>query len=238
VLRARASKLIPDMNYDRIYQYRFRDVDRAKKIATWKILADFVAHKLGNPQVVLDPAAGACEFINAVPAPERWAVDMGEQVRALAASGVRAVVGLNTQVELPKNHFTGVFVSNFLEHLDSQADVASFLERMFEVTAVGGRIAVMGPNFRACPREYFDFADHTVVLTERAVAEHLYAAGFELLEVHPRFLPVSFGSGLPVTDFLVKTYLKLPFAWRFFGKQFLLVAEKPRVSSAPAQRLS
>jgi hypothetical protein len=226
------------MNYDRIYQYRFRGVERAKKIATWKILARFVGEKLGNAQIVLDPAAGACEFINAVPARERWAVDMGEQVRTLAESGVRSIVGMNTQVELPKNHFEGVFVSNFLEHLASQVEVAAFLERMFEVTAVGGRIAVMGPNFRACHREYFDFADHTVVLTERAVAEHLYAAGFELVEVHPRFLPVSFGAGLPVNDFLVKTYLKLPFAWRFFGKQFLLVAEKPRVSRAPTQRLS
>jgi hypothetical protein len=109
---------------------------------------------------------------------------------------------------------------------------------MHEVTAIGGRIVVMGPNFRACPREYFDFADHTLALTERAVAEHLYAAGFEVREVHPRFLPVSFGGGLPVTDFLVKSYLNLPVAWRFLGKQFLLVAEKPRVSSAPVQRLS
>lgn len=226
------------MNYDRIYQYRFRGVARERKIATWKILAGFVAEKLGKPEVVLDPAAGACEFINAVPARERWAVDMGEQVRELAGPGVRSIVGNNTDVDLPKNHFNGVFVSNFLEHLGSQSEVAAFLERMFEVTAVGGRIAVLGPNFRACHREYFDFADHTVVLTERAVAEHLYAAGFEILEVHPRFLPISFSAMLPVNDFLVRTYLKLPFAWRFFGKQFLLIAEKPRVSSAPVKRIS
>ena len=29
--------------------------------------------------------------------------------------------------------------------------------------------------------QYWDFADHTVALTERGVAEHLYAAGFELV---------------------------------------------------------
>lgn len=226
------------MNYDRIYEYRFRAVDRAKKIATWRILAAFFAERLGNAQVVLDPAAGACEFINAVPARERWAIDMGEQVRALAEPGVRALVGSNTSVDLPAAHFDGVFVSNFLEHLGGQGEVADFLEHMFTLMRPGGRIVVMGPNFRACPREYFDFADHTVILTERSVAEHLYAAGFELLDVHARFLPVSFGSGLPVTDFLVKIYLKLPIAWRFFGKQFLLVAQKPLVSSAPKPRVS
>jgi len=226
------------MNYDRIYQYRFRNVDRATKLATWKILADWLAGKLGKPDIVLDPAAGACEFINAVPARERWAVDMGEQVGALAATGVRAHVGRITEVDLPRSYFGGVFVSNFLEHLEDPAAVAAFLEHMHGVMKPGGRIVVMGPNFRACPREYFDFADHSVILTERAVAEHLYAAGFELDEVHARFLPASFGSGLPVTDFLVKTYLRLPFAWRIFGKQFLLVAHKPHVSSAPAPRLS
>ncbi|MBL8858803.1 MAG: methyltransferase domain-containing protein [Planctomycetes bacterium] len=226
------------MNYDRIYQYRFRSVDRSTKIATWKILAEWLAGKLGRPSIVLDPAAGACEFINAVPAKERWAVDMGEQVSALAAPGVRALVGRNTDVDLPESYFDGVFVSNVLEHLDNQEAVAAFLEHMHRLLKPGGRIVVMGPNFRACPREYFDFADHTVILTERAVAEHLYAAGFELDEVHPRFLPVSFGGGLPVTDFLVKSYLRLPFAWRFLGKQFLLVAHKPSVSSAPAPRIT
>lgn len=226
------------MNYDRIYQYRFRSVDRATKIATWKILAHWLAKKLGDPSKVLDPAAGACEFINAVPARERWAVDMGEQVRALAEPGVKAFVGRNTDVDLPASHFDAVFVSNFLEHLATPNDVAAFLEQMHGVMTPGGRIAVMGPNFRACPREYFDFADHSVILTEKAVAEHLYAAGFELKEVHARFLPVTFGGRLPITDFLVKAYLNMPFAWRFFGGQFLLIAEKPHVSSAPKPRLS
>lgn len=226
------------MNYDRIYQYRFRNVDRSKKVAVWKLLADYISERLGRPEIVLDPAAGACEFINAVPARERWAVDMGEQVTALAAPGVRALHGRNDAVNLPANHFDGVFVSNFLEHLGSQQEVAAFLEHMYTVLKPGGRIGVMGPNFSASHREYFDFADHTVVLTENAVAEHVYGAGFDVAAVHPRFLPMSFGSGLPVNDFLVKTYLKMPFAWRFFGKQFFVVGQRPLVSSAPKPRLS
>ncbi len=215
------------MNYERIYEYRFKGVDREKKLSTWKIIAEFIYGKLGNPVSVIDPAAGDCEFINQVPAQERWAVDMGEHTKKMAEPNVKVVIGNNLEVDLPKNYFDGVYVSNFLEHLYSQDDVAKFLERMFAIIKPGGRIAIMGPNFKYCSQNYFDFADHTVILTELGVAEHLYGAGFEVKEIHPKFLPLSFRGRIPVTDFLVKMYFKLPFAWNIMGKQFLLIAQKP-----------
>ncbi len=215
------------MNYDRIYQYRFQGVDKNKKLSTWKIIAAFIHEKLGQPNSMIDPAAGDCEFINQVPANEKWAVDMGEHTKHAAKEGVKVVIGNNLEVELPQNYFEGVYVSNFLEHLHSQEDVAMFLERMFSILKPGGQIAIMGPNFKYCAKNYFDFADHTVILTELGVAEHLYGAGFEVKEVHDRFLPLSFRGKIPVTDFLVKMYFKMPFAWRFMGKQFLLIAKKP-----------
>ena len=215
------------MNYDRLYEYRFKGVDRNKKLSTWKIIAEFIHEKLGKPSSMIDPAAGDCEFINQVPATERWAVDMGEHTKRAAQSDVKVVIGNNLDVSLPLNYFEGVYVSNFLEHLHSQEDVATFLERMFAILKPGGKIAIMGPNFKYCAANYFDFADHTVILTELGVAEHLYGAGFEVKEVHNRFLPLSFRGKIPVTDFLVKMYFQMPFAWRFMGKQFLLVAQKP-----------
>ncbi len=215
------------MNYDRIYEYRYKGVDRNKKLSTWKIIAEFIHEKLGKPSSMIDPAAGDCEFINQVPAKERWAVDMGEHTKRAAQSDVKVVIGNNLDVTLPLNYFEGVYVSNFLEHLHSQEDVATFLERMFAILKPGGKIAIMGPNFKYCAANYFDFADHTVILTELGVAEHLYGAGFEVKEVHDRFLPLSFRGKIPVTDFLVKMYFQMPFAWRFMGKQFLLVAQKP-----------
>jgi hypothetical protein len=226
------------VDYDRIYAWRFRDVDPRAKAAVWARVSRWIAHKLGDPGIVLDPAAGACEFINSVPARERWAVDMGEQVRTLAGEGVRAFVGRNSDVELPAGHFEGIFVSNFLEHLPDAEACATFLERMSALLVPGGRIVIMGPNFRACPREYFDFADHALILTEKSAAEHLHAAGFDLLEVRPRFLPLTFAQHRPPEPWVVSLYLSMPFAWRFFGKQFLLVAQKPRVSSPPAPRIS
>jgi SAM-dependent methyltransferase len=215
------------MNLDRIYEYRFRDVDHVKRGMVWGELARFMHKKLGGPQVMLDPAAGMCEFINAMPAKEKWAVDINEPfVRSHAAKDIRIVIGDTLKADLPKDHFDGVFVSNFLEHLHSQEEVADFLTKLHGHLKPGGRIAIMGPNFKYVYKEYFDFADHTVVLSELGVAEHLYGAGFEVETIHPRFLPLSFRGGLPVNKFLVQTYLGMPWAWRFFGKQFLLIGRK------------
>jgi hypothetical protein len=86
-----------------------------------------------------------------------------------------------------------------------------------------GRIAVLGPNFRFCAKEYFDCADHCVALTHVAVAEHLYSAGYEVERVIPRFLPFSFRGALPPSAVLTRQYLRLPLAWRLLGKQFLVI---------------
>jgi SAM-dependent methyltransferase len=211
------------MNYDRIYRYRFRDTDQRSRTAVWGEIAAFVHRALGEPERVLDPAAGRGELVNAVPARERWAVDRVAHQQGTFADGVRLVVADVMEADLPAEHFDAVWVSNFLEHLPSQEAVATFLERMRHVLRPGGRIGVMGPNFRYCAKEYFDMADHTVVLTHRAVAEHLYGAGFEVERVVPRFLPYSFTGRLPASARLTRAYLRTPAAWRLLGKQFLVV---------------
>jgi hypothetical protein len=128
--------------------------------------------------------------------------------------------------ELPDSYFDGIFVSNFLEHLASQEEVHRFLGLMYEATEPGGRIAIMGPNFRYSKDEYFDMADHTVVLTHMAVIEHLHWAGYRATKVIPRFLPYSFTGRLPASPALTRLYLRVPLAWRVLGRQFLVVGER------------
>jgi hypothetical protein len=214
------------MNYQRLYEYRFRDVAQGRRNDVWIALAPMLYEWLKRPERMLDPAAGRCEFINAVPSAERWAVDAVEYEEGVAREGTRTIVSEIMDADLPRSYFGGVFVSNFLEHLLSQEAVAEFLEKMYDCMTSGGRIAIMGPNFRYCSRDYFDFADHTVILTERGVEEHLYAAGFEIVSVYPRFLPYTFTGRLPSHPALVRTYLRLPLVWRLLGKQFLVIAER------------
>jgi hypothetical protein len=214
------------MNYQRLYEFRFANVDQAGRAAVWHEIAASIHRLLGQPQRVLDPAAGRGEFINAVPARERWAVDQVSYAEGTYAPGVRAIVSDVFDCELPPQHFDAVFVSNFLEHLTTQESVSVFLERMYATIAPGGRIAVMGPNFRYCAREYFDMADHTLIFTHHAIVEHLYAAGFELERVHARFLPYSFTGRLPSSPALARLYLRTPAAWRVLGKQFLVIGRR------------
>jgi hypothetical protein len=215
------------MNYQRLYEYRFADVDQGARTAVWQEIALRVHALLGRPDKLLDPAAGRGEFINAAPARERWAIDQVTYAEGTYGPDVHAIVSDVFDAELPAAHFDGVFVSNFLEHLTTQEAVARFLEQMRVATAPGGRIAIMGPNFRYCAREYFDMADHTLIFTHRAIAEHLYAAGFEPERIEPRFLPYSFTGRLPPSPALTRMYLRTPLAWKLLGKQFLVIGRRP-----------
>ncbi len=220
------------MDYQRLYEYRFRDVDQSARDAVWQPIAAFLYERLAAPERVLDPAAGRCEFLNAVPARERWGVDMAEYHERAADPGVKIIVADALEAELPQDYFDGIFVSNFLEHLPGQEAISAFLARMLGCLRPGGRIAVMGPNYRHCSKQYWDFADHIVALTHLAVEEHLYAAGFTPLETAPRFLPYSFTGVLPPSPRMTALYLRLRPSWRLLGKQFLLVAERPAASAA------
>jgi hypothetical protein len=222
------------MNYERLYEYRFRDVDQASRAAVWGEIATYIHVQLGRPEVVLDPAAGRGEFINAVPAKERWALDRVAYNEGTYRPTVRVVIADALEAELPAAHFDGIFVSNFLEHLPTQESVAMFLERMYAATAPGGRIAIMGPNFRYCADNYFDMADHTLIFTHLAIEEHLYAAGFDPVRVEARFLPYSFTGHLPPSRRLIRQYLRLPLAWRVLGKQFLLIGRRSPVPPGDA----
>lgn len=216
------------MNFERLYEYRFRNIDPQGRQAVWSEIARFVVAEMGDPRCLLDPAGGRGEFINAARAAERWFVDLVAPDVGTIVDGVNLLTGDIMKMELPSNYFGGIFVSNFLEHLSSQEAVAAFLEKMIECQATGGRIAVLGPNFRYCAKDYFDCADHCVALTHVAVAEHLYGAGYEVEKVIPRFLPFSFRGVLPPSAALTRVYLKVPLAWRVIGKQFLVIGRKER----------
>lgn len=214
------------IDYQRLYEYRFRGIDQASRQAVWNEIAAYLYRRMGAPAKVLDPAAGRCEFINAVQAAERWAVDTVDHGE-FQHSGVKVMVGNILDVELPLAHFDGILVSNFLEHLPSQDAIGTLLAKLRTSMESGGTLAVLGPNFRYCPDRYFDCADHTLALTHKSVAEHLYAAGFEVTTVIPRFLPYSFNGPLRPSPLLTRIYLRVPALWRVVGKQFLVLGVRP-----------
>jgi hypothetical protein len=215
------------LDFARLYDHRHRRTYRDDRVAVWNEIAPYIYERMGRPRRVLDPAAGWGEFINAVPAPERWMVDAVEFPEHHRDPMVTTIFADIADVDLPSAYFDGVFVSNFLEHLATPDDVADFLVQMRETMVPDGRIVVVGPNFKYAYKEYFDFADHRLALTHVSVIEHLAAAGFEIESVAPRFLPYSFSGRLPAHPELTRLYLRIPLAWQVLGKQFLVIARTP-----------
>ena len=210
------------MDYEALYAHRFKNVDLSRKLAVWSVISGHIMSMAGRPDRVLDPACGTGEFVATCGAQEVCAVDLGAAPRTLP-DGATFFSGSFLEVDLPRHHFDLVFASNVLEHMANQQQVNDFLAQARTFLRPGGRIVVMGPNFKYCAKEYFDCADHTVPLTHVSVEEHLVAAGYEIERTIPRFLPYSFRSSLPANPSAVRAYLAMPILWRLLGKQFLLV---------------
>jgi SAM-dependent methyltransferase len=212
-----------------LYRARFSASDRARKADLWQVLvADFLQRWVAPDDCVLDLGCGHGEFLNVVQCRRRIGVDVNpESARYLrpevefhqaSAAGLRFVA--DGQVDL-------VFSSNVLEHLADKAEVERLLDEVARVTRAGGHLVLLGPNLRYLPGSYWDFWDHLVPITDRAMREVLQAKGFRITDLHPKFLPYTTRSRLPQSALLVKWYLRMPLAWSILGRQFLIRAEAP-----------
>ena len=124
----------------------------------------------------------------------------------------------------PSASFDVVFASNLLEHLRREA-VQQALAEFRRVLRSGGRVILVQPNFRLCAKHYFDDYTHLTPLSDRSLGDLLKVAGFRLVHVQPRFLPLTVKSRVGSLTFLVPLYLRLP--WRPLAGQMLLVGEVP-----------
>jgi ubiquinone/menaquinone biosynthesis C-methylase UbiE len=209
---------------DRIYERRFGS-EHAERDALWREITAFLSRWIPTGARVLDVACDAGHFIRHVRAAERWATDIRDVSRQLD-DGITFVQvdGLRLSSAVPNGHFDVVFASNYLEHLRSPEEVIAQMREFRRVVSDRGRLIVLQPNIRFVGAAYWDFIDHKVALTERSLVEAAETAGFTVERLFPRFLPYTTKSRLPQWPWLVRAYLRLPLAWRFFGKQTLLVA--------------
>ena len=84
-----------------------------------------------------------------------------------------------------------------------------------------------GTEHPLCRWRLFRFLGSHLALTDTSLAEILRLHGFEIEKSIARFLPYTMVNQRAVPSATVSLYLKLPVAWRIFGKQFLIVARKP-----------
>lgn len=212
-----------------LYKIRFTDDQLPRKNAIWKVICrSFLQAYIKPSDTVVDVACGYGEFLNNISAQNKIAVDLnadaagflGDDVEFHQCKATELGSAISKQADV-------VFTSNFLEHLPDKKTLDSFLEQVMSALKPGGKYLILGPNLRYLPGQYWDFYDHHLGLTHLSLSEALRLKGFTIHTCIDRFLPFTTQGALPTHPWLVWAYLKLPFAWKLFGKQFFIVAQKP-----------
>jgi SAM-dependent methyltransferase len=210
-----------------IYEERFAGKE-AYRQRVWQVLySNFFAPYTRGCRHVLDLGCGYGEFINQLRGATCYGMDLNPDTGRHLNPDVQWLRQDSTQPwPLPDNRLDLVFTSNFFEHLPDEARVMRTLEEAHRSLRPGGRLIALGPNITYTGDAYWDFADHYLALNESSLGAMLQSAGFTLERVVPRFLPYTMSDGREYPLFFVRLYLRLPIAWRLFGRQFLIVATK------------
>lgn len=205
------------------YATRFKPDPR--RDAVWHHIALYLSRWWQPDAAVLDVGAGYCSFINAVRADRRVAIDLNAVIAQFAAPGVETLIGSATHVAqlVGDGRFDVVFSSNLLEHLDRE-QIAQVLDGARTVLRPGGRLILMGPNFRLCAKRYWDDYTHVTALSDVSLSDFVSSRRFHVVHVEPRFMPFSIKTRFARLSGLTPLYLRSPI--RPLAGQMLVVAEK------------
>lgn len=188
--------------------------------ALWRY---YFSKRIGRDETVLDLGAGYGDFINHVVARDRIAVDQWPGMAEHLDPAVRPIIGSVTDLDaIADNSVDYAFASNLVEHLAQETFTALLQSLRTKLSPGKGRLALLQPNYRYAYREYFDDYTHVAVYSHISLSDFLEAHGWQVTEVHPRFLPLTVKSRLPTWEWLIGAYLRSPI--RPMGKQMLLVA--------------
>ena len=128
--------------------------------------------------------------------------------------------------KIDPNSLDIVFTSNFFEHLPNKESLNRTMGEIKMALKPGGRLIAMGPNISILNGKYWDFWDHHVALSEQSLSELLIIHDFNIEQSYSKFLPYNMVRVKERPLFMVSLYLRFPFLWTLFGKQFLIIAQK------------
>jgi SAM-dependent methyltransferase len=211
----------------KIYSSRFSG-NELYRLRVWEILIqNFLEKWIRRKDNILDLGSGHAEFINQVSGKRKWAMDLNPEAGSrLTPPIVFLQQNCAEPWNLPASSLDLVFTSNFFEHLFDKEALQKTLRQAYRALRPGGTLLALGPNIRLLPGAYWDFWDHYLPLTERSLAEAGKLCGFKIEEAMAATLPYSMSLGFRPPLWMLRLYLNLPFLWRFFGKQFLVVMRK------------
>ena len=187
----------------------------------WKTLCDSYFNKLITPEdCVLELGAGHGHFINNVRCRQKIAIDQWEGLATFVKPQTTVITGSVTDLSaIEDGSVDFAFASNLFEHL-TQGDFALVLDQLRRKLSSRGSLNILQPNYRLAYRRYFDDYTHISVYSEVSLGDFLAVHGYRVTQCEPGFLPLTVKSRLPVSPWLIRLYLSLPFK-PLAGQMFL-----------------
>jgi len=215
-----------------LYNVRFSEKEKKEKNGIWKEICKYIKRVFGSEDgIIVDVAAGYCDFINNYCAGEKselYAIDLNPDVKNFANENVNVICeGVEKLGDIFEDNTVSLFfMSNFLEHITKE-QIKKLFEDEYRLLKKGGKILILTPNIKYVGGKYWDFFDHITPITDSALIEYAQSLGFSLVKNIGRFMPYTTKSRLPQASWIVALYLRLmPLSGRFFGEQSLLMFEK------------
>jgi SAM-dependent methyltransferase len=214
-------------NLSQIYEKRFSGHENYRN-RVWKILInEFFSKWIRSTDHILDLGCGYGEFINHAKCEVRHAMDLNPNTKSLLNKEIIFhQQDCSESWEINPSSLDLVFTSNFFEHLPDKESLNRTICEVNNALKLGGRLIAMGPNINVLQGRYWDFWDHHVALSDQSLCELLQIHDFTLEQSESKFLPYHMVRVKERPLFLVSLYLRFPFLWKIFGKQFLIVAKK------------
>ncbi len=209
-----------------IYRRRFGD-DLEFRQQMWKVLCEhYFQQFIPKDSVVMELAAGYCEFINNINARQKIAIDINEDTIRRANKDIQVVLTTSSDLSrIESESIDRIFVSNFFEHI-TKDHIVQTVKECHRCLKKGGKLLILQPNIRFIYKDYWMFYDHITPIDDRALCELLELSEFTIELNVPQFLPFTTKSKLPKSLLFVKLYLTIPLLWKIFGGQAFIVAIK------------
>ncbi len=218
------------VDLQRLYNIRFKNKEKSKKNDIWGGICAYLANFLPpKVNIMVDVAAGYCEFINNIPCNcKKVAYDVNEDINKYAKDEICVLVDdiANISQYFSPGSVTIFFMSNFLEHINKDC-IDRLFAAQYELLEPNGEIWILTPNIRYVGGKYWDFYDHITPITEKALIEIAGTYGFRVKKCISKFLPFTTKSKLPQATWIVRVYLRLmPLSGYFFGEQSFIILQK------------
>ena len=164
-----------------IYNQRFNNQGTSFRVKMWQSLVKIIFSRYINKNdTVLDLGAGYGEFINNVECKNKIALDLNPDTKKYLNEDIQLILDDCANIEsINDNSVNVIFNSNFFEHLKDKDHLSATISECSRILCKGGLLITMMPNIRYAYKEYWDFYDHYIPLSDKSLVEILSLKGFK-----------------------------------------------------------